>query len=584
MKLLFGGVLTLLLVLFGGVVPVGASANDFSFSQFEADYYLGVDNEGRSTLKVVEKLVAVFPSVEQNHGIERAIPVTYDGHTLKLEMRSIRDGNGNPMHYKTFDEGDHRVFRIGDPDKYVHGQQQYEITYTMRDVTKAYADTGKDEFYWDVNGTHWRQTFGVITARLHIDSSLQSKVTNNMSCYWGVQGATNKCDITRRGDIITASVSDVGARENMTIAVGFQPGTFMPYQPTFFDKLFMAWIILLIISSIIAVGILIWLGFRYYNLSNRVRELEPIATEYVPPADASVLLSSHIAESAKASATAQLIDLAVRHYIAIKQVSEKSLWKQAEYELEIVKPTTDLFDEEVTFLRTMFGSNAVGTTITTKQLKSNYTIASTLYKNTQALTKHIKSDYGYRHEDKAVSDSFKRIGKITGSIGVVTVSPLLFIAGLTAYVCGVSIRPLTDKGLDLRRYLAGLKRYIAYAEADRIKELQSPEGAAKTGVQVKGENDKKLIKLYERTLPYAVLFGHEKEWNKQLAVYYENHNASPDWYTGVGAFNAAAFTSAMSDVGGTLNSYGTSSSSSSGGSSGGGSSGGGGGGGGGGGW
>jgi uncharacterized membrane protein len=161
---------------------------------------------------------------------------------------------------------------------------------------------------------------------------------------------------------------------------------------------------------------------------------------------------------------------------------------------------------------------------------------------------------------------------------------MLLIAALVALGCGWTIRPLTDKGLELRRYLAGLKQYIELAEKDRLKVLQSPEGAAKTGVTISGDGDKKLIKLYERTLPYAVLFGQEKEWNKQLAVRYESTGSSPDWYVGHSAFNAAVFTSSMNDFSSSMNSYGASSSSSSGGSSGGGSSGGGGGGGGGGGW
>ncbi len=113
--------------------------------------------------------------------------------------------------------------------------------------------------------------------------------------------------------------------------------------------------------------------------------------------------------------------------------------------------------------------------------------------------------------------------------------------------------------------------------------LQSPDGAQKA--QVDGSDTKQLVKLYERVLPYAVLFGQEKQWNKQLGKYYENTNTQPDWYSGSNGaiFNAAMFSSAMSSFA-TTASYSSPSSSSSGGSSGGGFSGGGGGGGGGGGW
>jgi uncharacterized membrane protein len=92
-----------------------------------------------------------------------------------------------------------------------------------------------------------------------------------------------------------------------------------------------------------------------------------------------------------------------------------------------------------------------------------------------------------------------------------------------------------------------------------------------------------MVKLYERVLPYAILLGAEKEWSKRLGDYYQQTQASPDWYTGTTAFNAAVFTSTLHNFS-QASSYSAGSSSSSGGSSGGGFSGGGGGGGGGGGW
>ena len=114
--------------------------------------------------------------------------------------------------------------------------------------------------------------------------------------------------------------------------------------------------------------------------------------------------------------------------------------------------------------------------------------------------------------------------------------------------------------------------------------LQSPEGAEKLDVTVSSEDPKQLVKLYERVLPYAVLFGLEKQWSQQLGAYYEQGSVQPDWYYGNTAFNAAVFSSALNSFSVTSSSYSSASSSSSGGSNGGGFSGGGGGGGGGGGW
>ncbi len=585
MKRIFGGILIGLLVgLFAPSIPAHADTSDFTFSSFTADYYLGADSEARSTLKTVERLTAEFPMINQNHGIERAIPKSYDGHTTSLKIVSVTDGNGKSLPYSTYDSNDNLVLRIGDKNQYVQGSATYVITYTQRDVTKSFGDTKRSEFYWDTNGLLWPQSFGQVTARVHVANSLLPTLTDNLACYKGRDGSTQRCDISRSDDVVTAQAGELGAYENMTIALGFTLGTFRGYEPSFWDRVFSVWIVLVVISSIVGFLSIFWLSFRYSRVSNRSRELEPIVPEYVPPKDTSVLVSAQIGDGVRADTTAQLIDLAVRHYLTITQTKEKSFWGQAEYELKIVKDVSRLALEEQDFVKTLFGETAIGTTLATKTLKNNYSIASTLQKNGRELTKRIKADYGYRHEDATASRWFKRTGVIMGIVSIVLVSPLLFIAAIVAVACGYTLRPLTDKGLDLRRYLAGLKMYIESAEKDRIKMLQSPEAVGKTGALVKDGADKKLLSLYERTLPYAVLFGQEKEWNKQLALQYENNGGSPDWYVGHSAFNAAVFTSAMNDFSGSMNSYGSSTSSSSGGSSGGGSSGGGGGGGGGGGW
>jgi uncharacterized membrane protein len=104
--------------------------------------------------------------------------------------------------------------------------------------------------------------------------------------------------------------------------------------------------------------------------------------------------------------------------------------------------------------------------------------------------------------------------------------------------------------------------------------LQSPQGAER--VPVDTTDPRVMLRLYESLLPYAVVFGQEKQWAKELAVLYGEGN-SPAWYSGSsGSFNAAAFSAGIGSL-----STSASSSSSSGGSGGGGSAGGGGGGGGG---
>ena len=588
-RFLLGSLAILLLTTLGLSSPSFAAVNDFTISSYNIDYYLGSDDSGHSTLKTVETIIADFPASDQNHGLERAIPTTYDGHSTQLNIQSVSDTSGNAIPYSTHDSNSNRVLRIGSADQYVHGPHAYVITYTQRDVTRYFADTGKDEFYWDTNGTQWAVPITQLTARIHLDHSIMPTFTKAMACYQGAAGATDRCEITQNNDTISTTVNDLQPYQNATVSLGFTAGTFIGYQQSLSEKalavLMPIWIVAIFVTSLLAMVCFVWLIHRFSRVTDRRRELGTIVPEYLPPREYSVLVASHIEGSQAKALTAELIDLAVRHYIKIYQTREKSLFKTAEYELELVKPIDDLAVEERALLTLLFANVAVGDRFAMASLVGNYSLGLEINSAlTTDVTKNIKGAYELRQKNLVEARWFRRFGMITLIISIVTVSPFLLIAAITAFGFGMFLWPLSDKGLQLRRYLQGLKLYISVAEVDRLKMLQSPEGAEKVGEVVNANSPGQLVKLYERVLPYAVLFGQEKDWSKQLGAQYETTNTQPDWYSGSLAFNAVAFSTAMSSFTTTVSSYTASSSSSSGASGGGGFSGGGGGGGGGGGW
>lgn len=66
-------------------------------------------------------------------------------------------------------------------------------------------------------------------------------------------------------------------------------------------------------------------------------------------------------------------------------------------------------------------------------------------------------------------------------------------------------------------HLWGVHDYIELAEKDRFAMLQSPSGAL-----TRQRDDLEVLRLHERLLPYAVLFGLEKEWMRELDVRYRS--------------------------------------------------------------
>jgi uncharacterized membrane protein YgcG len=587
-RYLFGIIATLCVLVSPTVGAV--SVQDFVINSFDAEYHLSRDSNGRSILATTERITATFPEFDQNHGIERALPQKYDSHATHLTIDSVVDAQGRRYNYETYDSNDNMIVRIGDADSYAHGQKVYIISYTQHDVTKFFANLNDDELYWDTNGTQWSQPVESLTARVTVDASLIGSLTGNYACYQGGEGATERCDMVQEGHNFTASSSRVlNAGENVTFAVGFKAGTFAAYQPTaeerFMEALFIIWGIVLLVSSIGAVAVITWIGIFWHRTMRRVKGRGTIIPEYLPPGDASVLASAQVMKLPVRALTAQILDLAVRHYIKIYQTKEKKLLQSAEYDLELIKDPAGLAWEEKQLLADMFGKNAaIGSRFAMKKLRANYSMGQQLAKHTKVLRDHMRGSYAYFEKAMVEAKRLKIVATVCLVVGIVGLSPLMIIAAIIGYSCAYTLWPLTKKGVTLRDYLSGLKVYIEVAETERIAMLQSPEGAEKVGKV--GKNSGALVKLYERVLPYAVVFGIEKEWIKQMGVYYDEASTQPDWYSGMNgaAFNAVLFSSSLSSFTEQVSTYSASTSSSSGGSGGGGFSGGGGGGGGGGGW
>ena len=587
-RYLWGGILAVLLCIGMHVQPVHAATNDFTIRQYDMRLELGRDADKRSTLKITETITADFPTIDQNHGLERAVPDAYNGHSVHLSIDSVTDQNGATLPYsdKTDDNGN-RILRIGSASTYVHGLHTYKIVYTEHDVTRFYSDTDKDEFYWDLNGTEWQAPIDSFRAELVVAPDVM-KSFHQSSCYSGSYGSTDTCRLERTRDgTFVAQASQLQPGQTVTIALGFAGGTFAAYQPTLMERIVQIWAIVQLAASIVGLVLIVSAAIRWSQDKNRKKEIGTIIPEYLPPQEVSVTVSAEVVDTPRAVMTAQLLDFAVRGYIKIIETKPKSFWRAAEYTIEITKDPKELRVEERELLDDVFDGAHIGDRFEMKNLQNNMSFYKRLQDNPEKLKKLVRGQYEMRAQDAAKTHWYMRCAQIAGIAGVLLLSPSLLVAALIIYICGRVLWPLSPRGLELRRYLEGLKLYIGVAEKDRIKILQSPAGAEKISQPIDTNDSAAMVKLYERVLPYAVLFGQEKEWSKQLGGYYESAGTQPGWYTGSDAhavFNAAVFSSMMTSFSTSSATYTSSSSSSSGGSGGGGFSGGGGGGGGGGGW
>jgi uncharacterized membrane protein YgcG len=591
------------------VVPAGV--DDFRFALFDADYELSRDDGDHSTLRTVETLVAVFPEYDQNRGIRRAIPTHYDGHPTDIDVVSVTDAAGTPRGYETetSEDGEFLLVTIA-ADDFVHGEQTYVITYDQRNVTLAPTDLRVEEFYWDVNGTGWLQTFDTVRAELHLDEALAAAFTGDAACYRGYEGSTAACDslVIRQGSdpVLTAEAATIGPYETLTFAAAFPVGTFEPRDERFISS-----------PAAIAgaVGALIALGAALAALVLRFTAWRDhpgrgvIVAQYEPPEGVSVLESADLVNAAGRGVTATILQEAVAGSLRIVETGRRK------YAVEYVAPdpTADADTDSVVaalFTRTPVSGQR-------RDLKSRDTALGTKLVSLRTKVHSRMARTGFRHKPGLGLRVLLGFAAIVGGTIAVLFSifaldqqmgggwPYLVMfggagVGLVGLLAVSGVRPLTERGRAARDHLEGLREYIRLAEADRLRVLQSPSGALRVERPALGApriadaagaapvataplDAATVLKLNERLLPYAVLFGQEREWSEELAALYAARGETPTWYSGRDGFNAVAFSSGVDSFTSASSASwsGSSSSSSSGGSGGGGSSGGGGGGGGG---
>ena len=456
---------------------------------------------------------------------------TYEEHETDLTVRSVTDEHGTPRPYTTDANGDFLSVIMAVPEgQYVHGAQTYVIEYTQRDVTFAPVDasgepSGIDEFYWDVNGTDWSQPFGRVSARVVLDDELAEVFTGAAVCYRGRFGSGDPCPLSIDGGALSATEYELGPYENVTIALGFPPGTFSERPAPLLDRVpFLLWGGFA--ALVAAIGHLV---IRLVTGARGARTHRAIIAQYEPPEGIPVAVSAALVKAAPKSMTATLLDLAVRRRIRLLRHDESDQYGVQQLDLTGIAPM------EQTLCTTLF-STASGETL-------------------------WFSSAGTRVGDAAVtlraraSNELKRLGLIgkpragtlwlnAGLFAAALILPILhtvltgrwelmivlLVIGINAIVwlllltSGVLTmqRPRTMAGALLHDHLMGLREYIRLAEADRIRMLQSA-----SGVEV-GED--LIVRVYERLLPYAVIFGLEKEWQAELAKYYRE--TTPEWVFG----------------------------------------------------
>ena len=516
-------------VVFLGISFTNVKAQDIyeeQITSFVSDVTFNED----ATIDVREEIHYYFPY--EKHGIYREIPVDYKvsgsfKRPTKLILNNLHyypEGNTNltKRAYATSTSNGYRIFQIGEEENYVQGAYVYVIDYTLKYAVNYFDD--HDELYLNITGDSWEVP--IISGYVNITLPAEA---NDAICYTGGYGSTaQNCKIESTEDKKTLKVSlteSLLAYEGYTVVVSMPVGSVANTE----NAQRVQWILANIGIFLPIPVIFLVIGYVKKNGKNKKITIIP---NYHPPKDITPILSGYLYTKRPSNKylTANLIDLAVRGYLKVKQISKRK------YELIRTEKKADGLDEvESLLLEGIFGGKD---TVRVDKISSTFYL--TVNKINLKTAKQIYEKDLFSKDRKKLKGKFVLFG-IVGAIAMFSLGSILIISAATGWflgflfsafallIGGIMVDLRSIKGNEMYYELLGLRMYIDTAEKKRIEFHNDPE---------------KFRDVFEKLLPYAMIFSLEKKWAKEFEDLYKT---PPDWYEGnMNTFNTYMMTSAFS--------------------------------------
>jgi uncharacterized membrane protein YgcG len=290
-------------------------------------------------------------------GIFRALPTVrnINGGKEKIYYKIVsveREGVKEPYH-KENKNGIFTVY-IGNKDAYLSpGIYTYKIVYKTQDQIgkfKVY-----DEFYWNVNGTDWAFPVESIQATIHLPKN--ADILQN-SCYTGAQGSKEQnCTSEKFSSTqIVFKANNLKEYQNLTVAVGFKAGVLK--EPSALMK----WIKKNWPSFALIVMSFYLLFFYYQNWKKYGKDPEKpvVIPQFNAPDNLSPASLGYI-DNGKFDAnlvTANLVDLSIKGLVDIDEVknTKESLLSKIFNLKKLESDSSNVQDDQKLLLKKMFGS------------------------------------------------------------------------------------------------------------------------------------------------------------------------------------------------------------------------------------
>jgi len=503
-----------------------------------------------ASFHVEEKIDYDFENLEK-HGIYRDIVYKYNindkTYIINIDNVSVTDENNNKVNFVVSDIRGIKNIRIGDADILVSGRKTYIINYDVERALNSFENN--DELYWNVTGNGWNVPIENVETIIELPTSspiMDSQVT----CYAGDYGSKDTCTsfdfkfVANSTEDISGAVfhtKDLLANQGMSVVLGFAKNivNIKVEEPLPTMPLWLSIILLIVVFGGLPIFVLIVMILLWYFKGRDENLHDPIIAQYdspenLPPGVVGTILDERVD---KQDVSSEIIYLAIAGYFKINRLeTKKFLIKSVDYQLDKLKEADDNLKEYQKILLNAFFKK--GNSVKLSTLK--YELFADFKKATKEMYNFVSDNNYFVKNPTKVRLYYNIIGMVFVGLGMFTFPVLTMFSVLGLGVSGVIIilfaavmSKRTLKGIKARNYILGLKEYIKVAEKERIKFHNAPEKNPQT---------------FEKFLPYAMVFGLEKEWAKQFeGIYLEQ----PTWYSGadLATFSAISFVSELGNFG-----------------------------------
>lgn len=459
------------------------------------------------------------------HGIYRTLPfvkTNQDGKQYRLDYSDfkVEDENNLPYIFQQTTSGNDISLKIGDPAETITGLHTYVIVYQVAGALTYFSD--HDELYWNVTGNGWN--IPIDSASTDISLPTDVGVIQN-ACYTGPSGSKeSNCSLSYHVGVERIRANDVlSANEGLTAVVGFpknivnvlEAKPYTPFSQTWLGMLLAAFMVLVGFAWYVGAPIvIIYLWIRYgRDPKPTVGEVSAwfdppksvVSKRFLLPAEVGTL-GDETADLKDVSAT--IVDLARRGYLKIEERSKGDFYfvKKKDYGSK-----SGLLPYETTLLEAFFSSGAQF------HLKDE-----NIYSEIESIKKLL-------YKDVVDEKLFDKNPETTRTIYYVIALVALFTGNipltLIAFIFGRIMPRKTQDGSN------------AFAVAKSLKNFLTTQGR-----QLEFQADKQM--MFEKLLPYAIVFGVEKIWAKRFA---DLELKPPTWYQGYygGSFNSWIFVNSL---------------------------------------